>query len=230
VEDLVAVRADGSGHRRLTDDPHRDRVPRVSPDGHRIAFYSNRSGRYEIWEVGLDGSGLRQLSDHLGAESFYFPAWSHDGRHLAAVDQVGGTWLLDLEPPRHQWVPRYRAERGEMWVTSLDWSRDGRFFAGDTKGGGRAAGIFVESLESGARRRLTDSGESPRWLGDSRRLLYLRDGGLWLLDTATGASSNVISRPKPSRTLLDFGLAADDRWLVFVELTRESDIWLSRLE
>ena len=230
VEDLVAVRADGSGHRRLTEDPHRDRVPRFSPDGHRIAFYSNRSGRYEIWEVGLDGSGLRQLSDHVGAESFYFPAWSHDGRHLAAVDQVGGTWLLDLEPPRHQWVPRYRAERGEMWVTSLDWSRDGRFFAGDTKGGGRAAGIFVESLESGARRRLTDSGESPRWLGDSRRLLYQRDGGLWLLDTATGASSKVISPPKPPRTLLDFGLAADDRWLVFVELTRESDIWLTRLE
>jgi Tol biopolymer transport system component len=117
-----------------------------------------------------------------------------------------------------------------MWVTSLDWSRDGRFLAGDTKGGGREAGIVVESLESGVRRRLTDSGESPRWLGDSRRLLYLRDGGLWLLDSATGASSNVISRPKASRTLFDFGLAADDRWLVFVELTRESDIWLARLE
>jgi Tol biopolymer transport system component len=229
VEDLVAVRTDGSGYRRLTDDPYRDRTPRFSPDGQRIAFYSNRSGRYEIWEVRLDGSGLRQLSHHEGAESFYFPAWSPDGRRLAAVDQVGGIWLLDLDPPGRQWVPWRLAERSQMWVTSLDWSKDGRFFGWDMKGGGRQAGVFVEPLEGGARRRLTDSGEFPRWLRDSRRLLYLRDGGLCLLDTATGASSNVIARLKPSRTLFDFGLAADDRWLAYVELTRESDIWLMTL-
>ncbi|MGF7473866.1 hypothetical protein WFJ45_24395, partial [Salmonella enterica subsp. enterica serovar Minnesota] len=55
-EDIVLVRSDGSDFRLVTDDPHRDRVPRWSPDGSRIAFYSNRSGKYEIWTVKPDGS------------------------------------------------------------------------------------------------------------------------------------------------------------------------------
>ena len=57
------MRTDGTGFRKLTDDPHRDREPKWSPDGKTIAFHSDRSGTFQIWTINADGSGLRQLTD-----------------------------------------------------------------------------------------------------------------------------------------------------------------------
>jgi TolB protein len=80
-EDLYLVGADGSGFVQLTDDEARDRGPRFSPDGERIAFYSNRGGRYSLWLINRDGSGLRRLSERPTVAP---PVWSPDGTRLAA--------------------------------------------------------------------------------------------------------------------------------------------------
>src|SRR5262249_30999700 len=50
-EVLFVIGSDGTAPRRLVDDEFRNRWPRWSPDGSRIAFYSNRSGNYEIWTI-----------------------------------------------------------------------------------------------------------------------------------------------------------------------------------
>ena len=63
-EDLLVVRSDGTGLRKLTDDPHRDRGPSWSPDGKRIAFYSNRGGKYAVWKgVMIRGIFGRRMFD-----------------------------------------------------------------------------------------------------------------------------------------------------------------------
>lgn len=46
-EGIVLVRPDGSDTVRLTDDAPKDRNPRWSPDGSRIAFMSSRSGQWD---------------------------------------------------------------------------------------------------------------------------------------------------------------------------------------
>ena len=86
-EDIFVMRVDGSERRRLTDDPHKDRVPVWSPDGSRIAFYSDRSGRYEIWTILPDGRELRQLTrtgPNSGREGALIqPQWSPDGSRMS---------------------------------------------------------------------------------------------------------------------------------------------------
>ena len=74
-EDIYMSRTDGTGLRQLTNDLYRDRRPRWSPDGNKIAFYSNRSGSHEIWTINHDGSGLQKHSETPGV-SLWFPTWS----------------------------------------------------------------------------------------------------------------------------------------------------------
>jgi eukaryotic-like serine/threonine-protein kinase len=57
-ENIFLIRPDGSGYRQVTDDEFKNRDPVWSPDGSRIAFYSNRGGRYQIWSVSSDGAAL----------------------------------------------------------------------------------------------------------------------------------------------------------------------------
>ncbi|PQA86505.1 amidohydrolase family protein [Hyphococcus luteus] len=57
--------------------------PRFSPDGDKIAFTSDRGGGDNIWIMNADGSDKRQVTK----EDFRLlnnPAWSADGRYIAA--------------------------------------------------------------------------------------------------------------------------------------------------
>jgi len=78
------MNADGSGLRKLTDVvrkhittpawfPH-NISPAWSPDGSKIAFFSDRDGDEEIYIINADGSGLQQLTDNDWVD--WAPAWS----------------------------------------------------------------------------------------------------------------------------------------------------------
>ena len=64
-EDVFVMRSDGTGFRKLTDDAHRDREPKWSPDGKKVGFYSDRSGEFQLWTVNADGAGLRQPTNSV---------------------------------------------------------------------------------------------------------------------------------------------------------------------
>jgi serine/threonine protein kinase len=61
-KDLHLIRTDGTGLRQLTRDSFDDQEPRWSPDGRRIFFSSDRTGRYDTWSIRPDGSDLRQIT------------------------------------------------------------------------------------------------------------------------------------------------------------------------
>lgn len=71
-------------------------TPRWSPDGSRIAFASLRdtfgAGRNEIFVMNVDGSGMRNVTQHE-AEDFN-PRWAADGRTLYYSSLRTGTSLI----------------------------------------------------------------------------------------------------------------------------------------
>src|SRR5215207_11432230 len=75
-EDVYVVNADGSGLRRLTDDPGADCDPSWSPDGRRIAYRHEGGGgdaTAEIYVMNAKGSQKRNLTRRAGQD--HSPAW-----------------------------------------------------------------------------------------------------------------------------------------------------------
>jgi Tol biopolymer transport system component len=237
-EDLFVVRSDGSDPRRLTDDLHKDRGPSWSPDGERIVFYSDRSGRYELWTIRPDGSGLQQLTDTTG-RPFWYPKWSPDGSRIAVANEQG-TFLFDLSQPPPLSTPEPLPPLGEDEVfQAWAWSPEGRRLAGyvGNPAGGYLPGLVVYSLDSGEYDRLADLrggynngwGVTPAWLSDGRRLLGGARGGLFLVDSQSKKVRQILEAP-PGTVLAVPRLSEGDRTLYFQRLTLEADIWLATMQ
>jgi TolB protein len=85
--EIYVMNADGSGVRRLTNNPSPDWLGSWSPDGSRIAFFRSASYRsgygpiYDIYVVNADGSGATRLTNDSLASSG--PVWSPDGSKIA---------------------------------------------------------------------------------------------------------------------------------------------------
>ena len=105
--------------------------PQVAPGGDEIAFvrrttdFEADKGRTDIWMVGVDGSGLRQLTkDEAGDSS---PRWSADGRAVYFLSSRSGSSQV--------WrVPRDGGEAEQVTdlpldVGSLTISPDGKLLA-----------------------------------------------------------------------------------------------------
>ena len=73
----------------LTTDPGYEGEPTFSPDGHTIAYVSDREGNFEIYLQQIDGGPAINLTKNPAAD--IQPAFSPDGREIAFVSDRSGT-------------------------------------------------------------------------------------------------------------------------------------------
>jgi eukaryotic-like serine/threonine-protein kinase len=223
-EDLYVVRSDGTGYTQITDDAFRDRGPKWSPDGDRIAFYSDRSGRYETWTVRPDGRDPTQLTKATGAARTEV-TWSPDGKRIATNDGAR-TWIEDLSVPLDQ----RQAEAlppltGGRALQPRSWSPDGTTLAGGLAFYVTADSVtMLYSFATKSYTALPEGRGNPVWLSDSRRLLVARQDRIVLLDTRSGQATPVLDVAAHCMSL-----SHDDRWLSYIENQAESDVWLATL-
>jgi Tol biopolymer transport system component len=79
--DIWIMNADGAEPTELTNTSNAS-WPSVSQDGKHIAFVSYKDGNGELFTMNVDGSGVRQLTDHL-KKIICEPTWSPDGIQIA---------------------------------------------------------------------------------------------------------------------------------------------------
>ena len=229
-EDLFIIDKGGTGAaRQLTDDHFKDRHPRWSPDGQRIAFYSDRSGRYEAWTINRDGSGLRQMTFTTEMTVIY-TFWSPDGARLVYNRRDESCWIIEVGKSWGEQTPqRVPNPPGNSDVfRAFSWSPDGRRLGGWINSPTENPGIFIYTFETNNFEWITDFGSRPIWLHDSRRLLFRDAGKLFLVNSESKKIQEIsLDSPYP---VIEYGLTGDDRTLFYTLATTEADIWLLNLE
>jgi TolB protein len=132
--DVWVMAADGSGARRLTQDPSLDLSPSWSPDGKRIAFVSDRAGSPQIYVMNADGSGVRRLT--FQGNYNQTPQWSPRGDLVAftARDERKVFDVFVISPDSGR-IDRITQDQGRT-NEEPTWAPNGRLlaFRSDRKG------------------------------------------------------------------------------------------------
>jgi Tol biopolymer transport system component/DNA-binding winged helix-turn-helix (wHTH) protein len=146
----------------------------ISPDGDKVAYtWNGGSGRSEHLYVQLiDGSEPLQLTREDRRD--YSPAWSPDGNRIAFLREIrdpGEPGMSEIRiisalggTETRLGTAAVRVEIGHDFVSGLDWSPDGKYLVfSDKESSGEPEGIFLLSIETGEKKRLSarPSGEAP---------------------------------------------------------------------
>ncbi|UCC89666.1 MAG: PD40 domain-containing protein [Anaerolineales bacterium] len=88
---VILSNLDGSAPFQLTFDPS-DANPAVSPDGELVVFMSHRGENWDVYSVGIDGTGLTRLTTDIANDGL--PTWAPDGKTIAFVSDRDGAWAM----------------------------------------------------------------------------------------------------------------------------------------
>ena len=112
-----------------------ERYPAWSPDGKWIAYFSDRTGEYELTVRNAETSpGTNQLGEQtltkLGPGFRYRPQWSPDSKRIAFIDQAMRINLFDFDARTNQVIGRQLwLHHDELSRFNLSWSADSRWLA-----------------------------------------------------------------------------------------------------
>ncbi|MDB6149933.1 MAG: Periplasmic protease, partial [Chthoniobacter sp.] len=175
--DIYSVPAENGVTRNLTSTSGvAERSPAWSPDGRLVAYFSDKSGEYELTVRPADGNGEEQTLTQLGPGFRYQPWWSPDSKKIVFIDQAMRIWLHDLEAKKTALIDRqlYHYE-SDLQRFHVSWSGDSRWFAyaGDQEN--KQTAIVLYDTVQQARHRATSGfydDDLPTFDPDGKYLYY----------------------------------------------------------
>ncbi|MGA9295321.1 MAG: protein kinase [Ignavibacteriaceae bacterium] len=233
-EDIYIINTDGSGFTRLTNDIFKDRCPNWSPDGKHLVFFSDRSGKYEIWEIDIDGSNLKQLTQTNGIASM--PHWLPDGKAIvystSSIENKTSNYLLYLDStksPNTVELPDYYDKGKYFFEHSV--SPNGNYIAGTGIDKiGNYISIITYSLVDKSYKKVSNTGMGPIWLKDSKRILFLDNDKFYILNIITGDKKFIYDPQRSVPNGWSYYISPDNKWIYFVKREKESDVWMGYLQ
>jgi TolB protein len=154
--DIFSANADGSGLKKMTDNPKYDAEPVVSSDGKQIVFGSQRDNDFDIYVMNADGSNIRRLTDRVGYDGG--PWFSPDGTKIAWRG-----WYPETAEEKALW--KDCMEKNYIVAVPLD--------------------IWVMNADGSDKRMIVHNGATnwaPSWHPDGKRLIFSSNMDDWHAD------------------------------------------------
>jgi tricorn protease len=156
--DIFTVPAEKGDVRNLTNTSNAaEREPGWSPDGKRVAYFSDATGEYKLYLRDQDGLAPPKVID-LGPNPTYFysPQWSPDSKRIAFSDKRLNLWYVEVETGK---VVHIDADiHGGFGPTSFSesFSPDGKWILYCKSLPSLESAAFLYSIETGKSTQITD--------------------------------------------------------------------------
>lgn len=178
--EIITVPAQKGDARDLTNTPGTaERDPAWSPDGQRIAWFSDASGEYAL-HISDQTANTQPKVINLGTPPSYYytPRWSPDSSKIAYIDKHMTLWYVDVAAGRPVRVDADRFETPYI-ANDASWSPDGRWLAYTKYLPSALRAVFVYSLDRATSHQVTDG------LSDARSPVFDADGKLLFFTAST---------------------------------------------
>lgn len=164
--------------RNLTQTPGvRERLPRLSPDGKRVAYFSDASGDYDLYVQALDGAPQRIPTGLKTA--LYHLEWSPDGTKLLFGDKSFALYVMDVATKKLAKIDESHELKNDQFtweVSDYAWAPDSQWITYALVEPSRNSRIYLYHLPTRQKVALTDGFYdclNPRFDLDGSALFFL---------------------------------------------------------
>ena len=172
--EILTVPAEKGDIRNLTNTVDAaERNPAWSPDGKRIAYFSDESGEYALHLRQQTGMGdIEKLSLGTPPAFYYDPAWSPDSGKIAYRDSNLKLWYIDLASKKPVFID---ADTYDTPTRALNpnWSPDSKWIAYTRILKDHVRALFVCSIAEGKTHQISDGMSDAEYANFDKNGKYL---------------------------------------------------------
>jgi tricorn protease len=191
-----------------------DQNPAWSPDGKHIAYWSDRSGEYEIYLQDSAGSSKPKKLTNRNKGFGYALFWSPDSKKLAFIDETNDISVINVQSGEGTVAgnTNWNAGHESRFGYSISWSPDSKWIT-FTQGLDNANNaVFLYDLEKRQSHQVTSGfyeDTDPVFSTDGKYLFYLTNrsltatysdmgDGTWIYPNSTQIASLSLTKKAPS--------------------------------
>jgi len=199
--DVFSLGVDRDQALNLSNSPGtREMYPQVSPDGKSVAFFSDRSGEYQLYLQKIAGGEWTPLTTTLDRTSYQL-LWSPDGKKILFGNKDFSLFYIDVATKKLTKIDESNQMKNDefTWeISDYNWSPDSLWICYSLVQYNRNSQIFIYSLDQGKRFPISDDffdNLNPRFDANGRYLYYLSSRN-FAVQMDFYEDNHVIARPQ----------------------------------
>jgi len=191
-----------------------DQNPAWSPDGKTIAYWSDRSGEYEIYLQDSEGKEEAKKLTSRGKGFGYKLFWSPNNEMLAFIDETNTIYVIDVESGKitEAGNTKWNIGHGARFGFPISWSPDSKWITFVQGLDNTNGAVFIFNVEKKELKQVTSGfydDSYPVFSTDGKYLFYLTDrnmsaaysslgDGTWIYPNSTQIASIALKKDTPS--------------------------------